>query len=414
MHPVQVESVAWLSERKTLLAMFFTLLSLHAYQTYSTGSGTGRRKWYLCTLICLVAALLSKAVAVIVPVIFICLDWYNGGGKKVIQSLPDKIPLLLLSGAAAAVTIVSQRSATSIIDYLGGSPANNSMTMMPVLVRYLAMIFWPTHLAPIYKPPIKTVIDSEVLLSGLLVLLLLSLGLYLFAKRHTAGLACAIVILGLLPVMQLVPLPTLMQDRYLYFPLLGFSLCVVILAHGALEKIAGQRTATWAGIALLALSTVPLAFAAHKQTAIWHDALTLWTYTVKQVPASKQAWIMLATTRHDLKDFAGAEQAYLKLIAMHPKELKALNGIGVLYGERGECGKALTYLRRAAEAAPEDSGTLVNVGYAAYLCGNLEESEAVFTRALAINPTLADTLLPTMAEIKRRQGNPAKNSPEGL
>jgi tetratricopeptide (TPR) repeat protein len=114
---------------------------------------------------------------------------------------------------------------------------------------------------------------------------------------------------------------------------------------------------------------------------------------------------MLATTRHDLKDLAGAEKAYLRLLSMAPREIKGLNGIGVLYGELGDLDKSLYYLRQAAQIAPGDPNTLVNYGYAAFLKGELHDSRDALNRALAANPALSARIVPVLMEIARRQND---------
>lgn len=403
-HPVQVESVAWVSERKTLLAMLFFLLALHAYSLYCSEVQRKRRRWYLLSLLSFCAALLSKAVVVIFPLLIISFDWYCGGLERIRKGFADKIPFIILSAGLTAVTLFSQRSGKMLVSYVDGNPLNNAMTMMPVFARYLGMLFWPTRLAPIYSPPVKTSVDLEVLLSLLLVGAVLILSYYLFSRRRLAGFAIALFLLGLLPIAHIFPLPTLMQDRYLYFPLLGFSLLIATITADTAETFAGKRRLNW-GIACLLILALPLAITAQRQTRVWRNALTLWTHTAQSVPQSNQALLMLAITRHDQQDLAGAEEAYLRVLSISPRDLKGLNGLGVLYGERGMLDKSLRYLRQAVEVAPGDTDVLVNFGYAAFLKGDLEECRDSFQRAIGIKPPLLAMLMPTLLEIASRQND---------
>jgi hypothetical protein len=402
-HPVQVESVAWISERKTLLAMFFFLLAFHAYILYSDKARSGYRAWYLFSLLGFCAALLCKAVVVVFPLVIIAFDWQKGGWERTRKGLADKIPFFALSAAMTLVTLTSQRSADMLVRYVGDNPLNNALTMMPVFARYLGILFWPSSLAPIYSPPVKTSPDLEVLSSFILVAGSLALGCYLLCRRRLAGFAIALFLLGLLPVAHIFPLPTLMQDRYLYFPLLGFALLMVLVAADVAKAFAGERGLRWSTGCLILLAAIPLALTAQRQTRIWRNALTLWTHTVRIVPLSKQAWLMLATTRHDQKDFDGAEEAYLRLLSISPEDPKGLNSLGVLYGEKGVLDKSLFYLRRAMQAAPDDAEVLVNFGYAAFLNGDLELCRDSFQRAIALNPNLMTKLMPTLLEIDSRQ-----------
>lgn len=403
-HPVQVEAVAWISERKTLLAMLFFLLSFHAYIRSGSEGGEHRRLWYTLSLLAYCAALLSKAVVVILPLALIAYDWLQGGKSKVWKGLPDKTPFFALSAVLTTVTLMSQRSADGLTEYAGGSPLASAMTMLPVFARYLGKIFWPVNLGPIYNPPIKLAPDGEVLLSLLLFASIVAAAFLLLHRRTVAGFSLTLFLLGLLPVSHVFPIATLMQDRYLYFPLLGFVLFLVAVTTDAAASLAGARGGRiW--IAVLLLTALPLGAAARNQAGIWRNALTLWSHTAQNEPGSRQAWMMLAITLQDLKDIAGAEEAYLRLLAIAPRDFMGLNGIGILYGEKGDLDRSLDYLRRAMAVEPNNPEVLVNFGYSAFLKGRLDESRAALNRAVALSPGEMTRLLPTLLEIARRQND---------
>lgn len=403
-HPAQVESVAWISERKTLLSMLFFLLAFHSYIRYCRASGSNRRTWYALSLLAFCAALLSKAVAVILPLVCFAYDWYRQGLKQAGKELLNKIPFIVLSAVLTLVTLFSQRSADGISGYAGGTPLTSAMTMLPVFARYLGKIFWPAGLGPIYKPPIKTAPDMEVFLSLLLFAAVAGVAIYLLQRLRLAGFALTLFLLGFLPVAHIFPLATLMQDRYLYFPLLGFALFVAVAATDSAQKLAGGRGMRFSVVCLL-LAAVLLGGATRQQIPVWRNAVTLWAHAAENTPLSKQAWLMLAITHHDLGDAVAAEKAYLRLLSIAPKDGKGLNGIGILYGEQGDIDKSIHYLRQAFEVAPDDPGTAINFGYAALLKGNLAESRDAFNRAVTTAPETLARLLPTMIEIARRQND---------
>lgn len=403
-HPVQVEAVAWISERKTLLAMLFFLLSFHAYIRSGSEGGEHRRLWYTLSLLAYCAALLSKAVVVILPLALIAYDWLQGGKERGVKGLPDKTPFFALSAVLTTVTLMSQRSADGLTEYAGGSPLASAMTMLPVFARYLGKIFWPVNLGPIYNPPIKLAPDGEVLLSLLIFASIVAAAFLLLHRRTVAGFSLTLFLLGLLPVSHVFPIATLMQDRYLYFPLLGFVLFLVAVTTDAAASLAGGRGGRiW--IAVLLLTALPLGAAARNQAGIWRNALTLWSHTAQNEPGSRQAWMMLAITLQDLKDIAGAEEAYLRLLAIAPRDFMGLNGIGILYGEKGDLDRSLDYLRRAMAVEPNNPEVLVNFGYSAFLKGRLDESRAALNRAVALSPGEMTRLLPTLLEIARRQND---------
>ena len=228
-HPVQVESVAWISQRKAVLSLLFFLLALLAFVRYRRTDG--RRRWvlYAASLLAFGLALLTKATTVVFPLIAVLFDRHFERERSRSTWLLDKLPFL---GAAAAVAVATVRAQSPEIgggtsDYHGGSPFATLLTMLPVLVRYLGMVAWPARLSAVYAPSIKTAIDLEVLLAAALLALVVAFGVHLYRRRSEQLVWLLVFAIGLLPVSQIIPIVTLMNDWYLYLPMLGASAFIV-------------------------------------------------------------------------------------------------------------------------------------------------------------------------------------------
>jgi len=278
-HPVQVESVAWVSQRKNLLAMFFFLTAFAAWQKYRDQKST---PWYLASLIAFLLAILAKAVAVIFPMIVLLHDARYGNKEKGWRLLKDKLPFVVIALLVGLLTIKIQGGQS----FHGGNPWNTFLTMSTVLVRYFRLLFWPTQLSAIYDPPIKTAIDGEVLAGLALLVILTGVAILLWKRRHEALFWYSLFFLGLLPVSQIIPMVTLMNDRYLYFPMLGAAPLLVWPLRGAEIFSPARRVMA----IFLAIMLLLAAVSAWQRSGVWQTASTLWADAVYKTPTEKVAW----------------------------------------------------------------------------------------------------------------------------
>jgi tetratricopeptide (TPR) repeat protein len=163
--------------------------------------------------------------------------------------------------------------------------------MLPVMVSYLGMLLLPVRLSAVYEPPIRTGVDAAVASAGLLLALLCLGGILLYRRRRDLCFWPSLYGLALLPVAQIVPIATLMNDRYLYFPMLGAAAFPVLALSPTAERLPrGWRRGVAAAVALL---LVTFAFLAHQRVGVWENAVTLWSDAVAKVPGSKTACFAL-------------------------------------------------------------------------------------------------------------------------
>jgi tetratricopeptide (TPR) repeat protein len=404
-HPVQVESVAWISERKNLLAMFFFLPSLYLYILYrERGWETGKTA-YALSLLAFLLSLMAKSAAVILPPVLLLYDICYGERKKPAELLPDKIPYLFAAGIFSVLAFLSHGAdlpdGGGRTTYHGGSPLATLFTMLPVFARYLALLFWPAHLSAAYDPPIKTGIDLSVALAALLLSLLAVFGVYLYRRRRDLLFWYSLFFIGLLPVSQIVPIITLMNDRYLYFPLLGAAACFGALFPW-LDSRGGWRRVAGMGVAILSLLTLP--FVSFARTDAWRDSMTLWNDAVAKSPGATMAWIGLGDALIDQEKYDEALTAMSRAYALEPHKFATRKTLGFLYSRVGRPDEGRTLLLELVREFPAAEEAYLKLGDNYFSAGDLSGAEQAYRQALTVATKPAEALI-GLGNISRKRGN---------
>lgn len=408
LHPIQVESVAWISQRKNLLAMFFFLVSFLLYIAYRD-SGPGNRDAmpetqnskpkihnsrfiYLGSIATFVLALLAKAVAIILPAVLLLHDFCHDGKAACRKHLVDKIPYIAACVIILLVTLKSQTPELGggKVGYHGGSPLATFLTMLPVFVRYLRILFWPSNLSAVYAPPVKTGIDGIIILSALLLAALCVGGIYLYRRRSDLFFWGALFFIGLLPVSQIVPLVTLMNDRYLYFPMVGGAAFVVGVAVAGFDALAGRsRKIAVTFVCLLLLSLPALSF---KRVQVWQNSLTLWTDAVEKDPSNTLACLALAVGYHRYGKLDTAGIFYERALSLDPSSPEVLQNIGVYYQITGNYEKAGAALLKLTRDYPQLPQGFVLLGDYLFRIGDIKGAADAYQRGLLLNPGFSRAL----------------------
>jgi protein O-mannosyl-transferase len=281
LHPLHVESVAWVAERKDVLCAFFGLLSLASYANYARRINLGSRvdkRNYILALFWFALGLLSKPMLVTLPFVMLLLDYWPlerfqiGNARTFVPLIKEKIPFFCLSVATCALTLVTQERAMDYSRTLGfAARAANALVSYP---RYLGKIFWPENLAVVYPHPGRWPISSVVM--SALFLVALSLVAFYLAKRQPWFAMGWLWFVGMLiPVIGLVQVGVQsMADRYTYLPAVGVFIAVTwLIAEWAKSP---ARRATAASI----LSFIILACGGHtiSQLRVWQNTETLFTH----------------------------------------------------------------------------------------------------------------------------------------
>jgi len=281
LHPINVESVAWVAERKTILSMLFLLLALGAYGWYVRRPSIGR---YMAVAALFACGLMAKPMVITLPFLLLLWDyWPLQRAQSFARLALEKIPLLALPAASAVVTVRAQRAGNavgSMVEY----PLSMRMENAAIsYVRYLGKALWPSGLSPQYPYP-EGVLKWEAIGASVVLLAITILVCAAGKRRRYLAVGWFWFLGTMVPMIGLVQVGSqAMADRYAYLPFVGlFILICWGLADWAGEKAAAKIALAVAGcIVLLALSAVTL-----RQIAYWSDNVTLWAHAVAVTPGS--------------------------------------------------------------------------------------------------------------------------------
>ncbi len=318
-HPLHVESVAWVAERKDVLSTLFFLLSLLAYQRYAERPGLGR--WSLVFL-SMAVGLLCKPMLVTLPFVLLLLDfWPLESARRPLRLLfVEKLPLLVLSAAACAVTMVAQASqgATKMIGdkvHLPMQLANATIAY----VKYLSMTIWPADLAVFY--PYDFHPRPLLVVASVAVLTVLTLVALLLVRRAPYVAVGWFWYLGtLVPTIGIIQVGAQgMADRYTYIPSIGIFIAIV----WAVSEFVHRPFAIAAGFAAI---TAALLVAAYQQAGYWANSELLFRHALAVTGDNPESCENLGDTLLHHNRFNEAEVQFRKIIAMDAKEFRDTPG----------------------------------------------------------------------------------------
>lgn len=384
LHPVQVESVIWISQRKTVLSLFFSLWSCLLYVRASDSGRSGFRP-YVPALVLLALALLTKSAAVFLPLVYLAYEIVMKNNRAWPRLLGTLLPFLLLSLVICIVTLTTQHEAR--VGWHGGSPLATLYTMLPVFMSYFGMLVMPVHLSALYDPVIRHALFEPAVIGSLLVLAALVIWVHGTGRRSSERLFWFwFALLAIIPVSQIVPLTTMMNDRYLYYPMVGIA---AILAGEVSTFISAGGTRGRVVMSISILVLILLAVASGRRTLVWKDELTLWSDAVQKSPGSRFARQGLAEALEAGGDLAGAAAQYLEALKDDPASPELNSQAGVVFAELKDFARALPLLRAAVRYRPANGTYRMNLAAALLESGAYRDALAELkSQEGAFPPTL--------------------------
>jgi len=390
-HPLHVESVAWIAERKDLLCALFFLLSLLAYLRYAARPSGGR---YALVAFAFVLALLSKPMAVTLPVVLLLLDFWPLGrlrGEPVTvlgRRLPayavlfaEKVPLFALSLASGIVTLAAQKSAIAPLhlEPLGYRVMNAAVAY----ATYLYDTVVPTKLSLLY-PLTQHLGFLNSILPSLLVLAAIS-AVALVCRKKCPWLLFGWLwfLLTLLPVIGLVQVGLQSHaDRYMYLPSIGLFLALGA-AVARLSRAVSRKV-------LLAFVPVLLfySFIAWIQVGYWSGSYMMLTRSLDVVGDTFQARVMLASFYMREGRVKEAEAEALKGVSMNPSSAEAYAVLGLALLAKKDYAGAERACRMAVSLSPGNAAMLYNLAIVVAKQGRKKESRQLYERAMKVDPSL--------------------------
>ncbi len=394
-HPVQVEAVAWISQRKTLLSTFFMLVSWNCYNGWrSSNSRSASKLHYISSLAAFVLSLLAKATTVILPLILLAESVRPASDDEESRyKLYPILPYILSAAAMVAITLISQspENGGGRAPFHGGSVWTTILTMLPVYCTYLRMLVFPYGLSAEYEVPVRLSPDLTVLAAFLVLLLFFYGGLLLYRKKSRLFFWGLLFTIGFLPVSQIVPIVTPMNDRYFYLPLLGAAGFFGILIGDLIERFRGGRQTAIKVLTVILIVT--LAGLSWQRAAVWKNGVTLWRDVVAHAPLNYEAWDSLGSSYIETGEEALALQAYKRALALSPTYALSLKNIGVLYLKRGETEPGRQNFLRLVRAQPRNAEAFEFLGLAMKIEGNLPGAEQALSQSLKLDPRRSSVLI---------------------
>lgn len=412
-HPMHIESVAWISERKDVLCAFFWLLAMNSWVSYTRHE---KKSFYAVTFVLTGLAILAKPMAVTLPAALILIDVWPLGRINILNSSPnriisdicrlvlEKIPLLALSALSAVLTLMAQKSGGAMQTFDAfpfGLRFANALTSW---VSYAVKMFAPADLAPFYPYPLTI----PVWQSGAALLVLAAVSF--FALRTVRKVPYFAVgwfwFLGtLVPVIGLVQVgDQAMADRYAYIPYIGLY-CIIVFGIAELVKRGKipAKAAAITGIAVICLLTT----LAHVQASYWKDSDTLYKHALAVTEKNHHMEFNYANLLDRRGEHTEAAKHFIKAIEADPGHYKAMVNLGNIYNRRNRVNEALAYYDKAIALNNTYAPAYANRGIAYHKLGRYSQAMNDYRHALELNPNLADAMV-NMGSLEFSRGNNGK------
>jgi len=388
-HPLTVESVPWLAERKTLLATLFALLCLCAYVRYARSGGHWR---FALVAVSLLLALLAKPTTLPLPLLLVILDWWPLR-RLSRRTLFEKLPLLAITGLSAVVTYVSQARTATVINPDQFPPARGAWLLAHNTIFYLHKLAWPADLTPFYPIPEPFDWSCPAVRVGVIGCIVVAAALVVSLRWTRAVVAgFAFFWLALLPVMGLVQYACVVAaDKYTYLPMLGLLMVVAAGLTKFWDSARVRPVLMRTGVILVLLAIVALEVPrVRAQASLWRDTPTLYEHMVRHAPRAWQLHAMLANEYLNAGRVADAREHWTMAAELNPRDGETQNNLGRLLADEGRWGEALPYFERAVALDPRFPIGHVNLGRALVALGRFDEARPRYDRALALDPNSPD------------------------
>jgi len=385
-HPLHVESVAWVTERKDVLSTLFSFLTLGAYGAYAARP-TARR--YLLALLVFVLGLMAKPMLVTLPILLLLVDlWPLGRFQRTppLRLLLEKVPFLVLSVPAAFVTMFSGGHLDVRAPLAGVPIGTRLLNACENYVFYLAKTIWPSGLSvhyPEYDAP-----PWRAALAGLALVAATALAVRMARRRPYVIAGWLWYLVALLPLIGMVKIGHFATaDRFTYVPLIGIFTLVAWSASELASTRRRQVVALAAGAIVLASATV----VARIQLGYWRDAVTLFERTIAVTGPNPVVQYMLGLALVDRGRTDEAMARYAESLRLRPDYAHAHTSLGVLLFENGKTDEAIAHYRAALREDRREMYAHANLANALLSQGRTDEAIAHYAEAVHIRPNVAET-----------------------
>jgi tetratricopeptide (TPR) repeat protein len=398
LHPLHIQSVAWVAERKDLLCAFFWIITLLLYSVF-----VRRRSvlFYLLSIVSYAMGLMAKPMLVTLPFVMLLWDYwplgrfgnsaqsgYGAGLRGYLGAVVEKIPFIALSVGSSVITYYAQLISEAVVPVKNWSFISRIMNAAVSYVAYIVKMFWPDNLAIIYPLP-HTVPLTLALAAGFL-LTGISCLIFFFARRRYPYLLVGwLWYLGtLVPVIGIVQVgQQAMADRYTYMPLLGLFI-MIAWGFGSLAENHPGRRLLLSSLAGLVLSA--LAVCTFIQLSYWKDSITLFSQAVKVVPGNSVACRILGNNLAKEGRTAEGTRYLAEALRIDPQDWIAESDLGLALEGKDRTAEAIYHYTRALTINPRFANAHFNLGNILLKTGKYQEAAGHYLEAIKAEPGRID------------------------
>jgi tetratricopeptide (TPR) repeat protein len=378
LHPLHVESVAWIAERKDVLSGFFWILILWAYAGYAVRPSPVR---YAIALLCFCCGLMAKPMLVTLPAVLLLLDrWPLRRGTRLLE----KLPFFAASLVVSAVTYLVHRDAGATAGLSLIPAAFRFENALVSYVAYILQALWPANLAVFYPYP-QASLAAPAAAAGTALLAITLLAVRAFPRRPYLAVGWLWYLIVLLPVIGLIQVGAQARaDRYTYLPMIGLSIALVWGAAEVLERWPRVRMALAAAVCLACLALT------WRQLQHWRDSDALYRHAIEVTAENYVARYNLAAILEARGELDGASAQLRETVRVRPRFAPAHAALGQVLAKQGQPQQALTELETARRLQPGLADIDIRVGSVLGTLGRTAEAEAAFAESIRRQPGNAD------------------------
>jgi protein O-mannosyl-transferase len=388
LHPMHVESVAWITERKDVLSTFFLLLTLAAYARHAKGPSV---RWYIASLALFAVGLMAKPMLITLPFLMLLFDYWPLGrltGKHPIrQCLIEKIPFLALAAIFAAITVMTQKAGGGLVPVSVIPFWDRVKNAFISYAAYIGKMFWPQGMA-VHYPAQTGIAFWQFLLCFLLIVGVSVLAICLCRKRKHLMVGWFWFVGTLVPVIGLIQFAgSSYADRFTYVPYIGLF---IILAWGVPDLLAAWPQRPWALGIIPVFALAALAVVARNQVSYWGDSINLFTHTINVTKDNDVAYDGRGVSYAGLGRWDEALRDLSEAITIRPDFAEAYSNRSAVYLYLGRWQEALQDCDKAIALKPDNPKMYRNRSIANSRLGNEPEAIADLGHAAELDPDNAD------------------------
>ena len=403
-HPLRVESVVWITERKDVLGTLFWMLTTLAYVRYARGPSAGR---YAAVIVAFALGLMAKPMLVTLPLVLLLLDYWpldRIRRQTAWRCVAEKLPLLALAAGSSALTWIAVRQGGSAqsLDYI--PLVERSANALLSYVAYIGKLFWPVDLALFYPHPLERGVGWQALGAAILLAAVTLAAIRLRGSWPWLAVGWFWYLGTLVPVIGLLQVSTqAMADRFTYIPHVGL---IILTVWGLCHLARGIRRRELVLGAVGCIALVSLIVRTQGQTRHWRDSESLYNHTLAVTEENYYTRVLLAEYLDRTGRTAQAIDQFREAIAIRADYAHPYVQLADLYEEGGRFADSERMYVKALEIEPENVHALNNHGFLLFRAGRFEQAVAQWTKAVELDsemPEVLNNLGAALARLNRHE-----------